>query len=37
MRGRSFASPGDFNSQFGDWLQRANQREVRTIMARRST
>jgi hypothetical protein len=24
MPGRSFASPADFNDQFGDWLQRAN-------------
>ena len=34
MPGRSFASPTDFNAQFSDWLQRANQREVRTIKAR---
>jgi transposase len=34
MPGRSFASPTDFNIQFSDWLQRANQREVRTIKAR---
>ena len=34
MPGRSFASPADFNSQFAEWLQRANSREVRTIRAR---
>jgi Helix-turn-helix domain of resolvase len=34
MPGRSFASPADFNTQFADWLQRANAREVRTIKAR---
>ncbi|RZU33497.1 transposase [Blastococcus saxobsidens] len=34
MPGRTFASPADFNAQFGDWLQRANQRPVRTIKAR---
>ncbi len=34
MPGRSFDSPADFNAQFGDWLQRANQRVVRTIKAR---
>jgi hypothetical protein len=34
MPGRSFASPADFNDQFGDWLQRANTRIVRTIKAR---
>jgi hypothetical protein len=34
MPARSFASPADFNSQFGDWLVRANAREVRTIKAR---
>jgi transposase len=34
MPGRSFASPADFNDQFGDWLQRANARIVRTIKAR---
>jgi hypothetical protein len=33
MPGRSFVSPADFNAQFGDWLQIANQREVRTIKA----
>jgi len=34
MPGRSFSGPADFNAQFGDWLQRANQRIVRTIKAR---
>jgi len=34
MPGRSFASPADFNVQFGDWLQIANARMVRTIKAR---
>jgi len=34
MPGRSFTSPADFNTQFADWLVRANQREVRTIKAR---
>jgi len=34
MPGRTFTSPADFNDQFGDWLQRANAREVRTIKAR---
>jgi hypothetical protein len=33
MPGRSFASPGDFNDQFTDWLIRANARVVRTIKA----
>jgi len=33
MPGRSFASPGDFNAQFGDWLTRANTRVVRTTGA----
>jgi hypothetical protein len=33
MPGRSFASPGDFNAQFAGWLQRANNRVVRTIRA----
>jgi hypothetical protein len=33
MPGRSFASPVDFNDQFGDWLTKANRREVRTIRA----
>jgi transposase len=34
MPGRSFTSPADFNTQFGDWLVRANAREVRTIKGR---
>jgi hypothetical protein len=34
MPGRTFTSPADFNAQFGDWLVRANAREVRTIKAR---
>jgi transposase len=34
MPGRSFDSPGDFNDQFADWLERANRRVVRTIKAR---
>jgi hypothetical protein len=34
MPGRAFASPADFNTQFGDWLQLANARTVRTIKAR---
>nr|WP_221200112.1 IS21 family transposase [Nocardioides soli] len=33
MPGREFASPADFNAQFGDWLTRANARIVRTIKA----
>jgi hypothetical protein len=33
MPGRSFTSPVDFNAQFGDWLQTANRRVVRTIGA----
>lgn len=33
MPGRSFASPADFNTQFGDWLVKANGRVVRTIKA----
>jgi transposase len=33
MPGRTFASPGDFNDQFTDWLTRANARVVRTIKA----
>jgi hypothetical protein len=33
MPGRSFASPSDFNAQFGGWLQIANRRVVRTIAA----
>ncbi len=31
MPGRQFASPGDFNAQFTDWLATANRRVVRTI------
>ena len=34
MPGREFASPADFNAQFGDWLTRANARIVRTTKAR---
>ena len=34
MPGRTFASPADFNSQFAEWLVRANARVVRTIKAR---
>jgi hypothetical protein len=34
MPGRSFASPGDFNAQFAEWLDRANSRVVRTLRAR---
>jgi hypothetical protein len=34
MPGRDFASPADFNTQFGDWLTTANSRTVRTIKAR---
>ncbi|MEO8698048.1 MAG: IS21 family transposase [Acidimicrobiales bacterium] len=34
LPGRSFDSPADFNAQFGDWLERANGRLVRTIKAR---
>lgn len=33
MPGRHFASPADFNVQFGDWLTTANARVVRTIKA----
>jgi transposase len=33
MPGRTFASPGDFNDQFTDWLTTANGRVVRTIKA----
>jgi hypothetical protein len=33
MPGRTFASPADFNTQFADWLTRANARVVRTIKA----
>jgi hypothetical protein len=34
MPGRDFASPADFNTQFGTWLDLANARVVRTIKAR---
>jgi transposase len=34
MPGRSFTSPADFNTQFADWLERANRRVVRTLQAR---
>lgn len=34
MPGREFASPADFDAQFGEWLTRANARVVRTIKAR---
>ena len=33
MPGRTFNSPADFNTQFADWLSRANARLVRTIKA----
>jgi transposase len=33
MPGRTFDSPADFNTQFGDWLTQANARVVRTIKA----
>lgn len=33
MPGRTFTSPADFNTQFSDWLTRANARVVRTIKA----
>jgi transposase len=33
MPGRSFRSPEDFNTQFSDWLVKANARVVRTIGA----
>jgi len=33
MPGRDFASPGDFNAQFAEWLSIANARIVRTIKA----
>jgi hypothetical protein len=33
MPGRTFESPADFNTQFGDWLVKANRRVVRTIKA----
>ena len=31
MPGRTFTSPGDFNTQFSEWLVRANARIVRTL------
>ena len=31
LPGRSFASPGDFNAQLGDWLVLANQRQRRAL------
>jgi len=34
MPGRGFTSPTDFNTQFAEWLARANERVVRTIKAR---
>ena len=34
MPGRSFESPADFNTQFSSWLDKANQRLVRTLKAR---
>lgn len=34
LPGRVFASPADFNSQLGEWLQRANARTVRSIQGR---
>jgi hypothetical protein len=33
MPGRTFASPADFNTQFTDWLGKANARVVRTTKA----
>lgn len=33
MPGRTFTSPADFNTQFADWLGRANARVVRTTKA----
>ncbi len=33
MPGRTFTSPVDFNTQFAEWLVRANARVVRTIKA----
>ena len=33
MPGRDFTSPADFNTQFTEWLTRANSRVVRTIKA----
>jgi len=34
MPGRDFTSPADFNTQFAEWLTKANARIVRTIKAR---
>jgi hypothetical protein len=34
MPGRDFASPADFNDQFGSWIEGANRRQVRTLKAR---
>ena len=34
MPGRDFTSPADFDTQFGDWLIKANARIVRTIKTR---
>ena len=31
---RTFSSPKDFNLQLGEWLERANNRNVRAIAAR---
>jgi hypothetical protein len=34
MPGRDFTSPADFDTQFSDWLSKANARIVRTIKTR---
>jgi hypothetical protein len=34
MPGRDFTSPADFDTQFAEWLTKANSRVVRTIKAR---
>ena len=34
MPGRGYDSPTDFNAQFGDWIDGANRRVVRTLKAR---
>jgi transposase len=34
LPGRRFASPGDFNGQLGEWLDRANQRHHRVLECR---
>ena len=34
LPGRDFASPGDFNTQMGIWLPKANARTVRALKAR---